>query len=380
MGLLRRLTGPSPGEMVAKTLLARETPEPIEGTTQSLWPSIADFWDETFSTTSQYISPAMADKVWVANRCIQLNSQQIASMPLRFTGAYEPLWVTNPDPAWYPNGIADAVFAMVRSIYGWGFAILYVTSRYASGMPQSFTVVDPNTVVITMERGRRAYKANEQNLDPRDVVQIDRNPGFGLHGTSAIRASAVQAWGLLAASELGRSVMTGGTPKAVLKSERKLTKAQAEALQSQWVARVSERGGAPPVLPPEISFETLSFSPKDLLLLDGLEFNVRALAAAFGVPASLLNMAVTGGLTYQNPAMLGEQWWRFELLPTADRIARSLTSQMLPRGAQVRFDASATFSPLDEEDEGVVSPAAQATPADQNGAVTPLRPTIGVMA
>ena len=31
----------------------------------------------------------------------------------------------------------------------------------------------------------------------------------------------------------------------------------------------------------------------------------------------MLNMALQGGLTYQNPAALGEQWWRFELRPTA---------------------------------------------------------------
>ena len=59
----------------------------------------------------------------------------------------------------------------------------------------------------------------------------------------------------------------------------------------------------------------------------------------------LLNMPVTGGLTYQNPAALGEMWWRFELRPTATRIANALSAQMLPRGQWITFDAADTFAP-----------------------------------
>ena len=114
----------------------------------------------------------------------------------------------------------------------------------------------------------------------------------------------------------------------------------------------------------------LSFNPSDLALLETQEWNARVLATAYGVPSVLLNMALQGGLTYQNPAALGEMWWRFELRPTATRIANALTAQMLPRGQWVSFDAADTFAPIvegSEEDdpqgvagrEGVAGAAAQ---------------------
>jgi phage portal protein BeeE len=103
-----------------------------------------------------------------------------------------------------------------------------------------------------------------------------------------LRAYAQQAWGLLAAGNQSMTVNTGGIPQAVLKSARKLTQEQAEALQAQWMTATTARAGAPPVLPPELEFETLSFNPNDLALLDTQEFNASD-RHRFGVPAMLLN-------------------------------------------------------------------------------------------
>ena len=186
--------------------------------------------------------------------------------------------------------------------------------------------------------------------------------------TSALRAYAQQAWGLLAAGNQSLTVNQGGTPKFYLASERNLTKDQAETLQEQWMTATANRNGAPPVLPPQITPTEMSFKPSDLALLDTQEFNARMIATAYGVPSVLLNMALQGGLTYQNPAALGEMWWRFELRTTATRIGNAFTAQMLPRGSWVSFDAADTFLPLDqmsEEDDEQLSQVAKASPAQQ---------------
>lgn len=352
-----------------------ERVEPLEGTNISLFNTIIPSWwaENGLSSTASWMpgNAALADRVWVANRCIQLNAQQIASMPLQWhgtAGTQEPAWVSAPDPNWYPNGIGDALHSIVAALYGWGFALLYVTDTYADMFPRTWTVLDSGAVQVKVEDGARVYKIGERELDPARVVQIDRNPGTGLTGTSALRAYAQVAWGLLAAGNQSMTVNQGGVPQAVLKSQRKLTAEQAQTLQEQWMTAVQRRNGAPPVLPPELDFTPLSFNPKDLSLLDSQEFNAKAIAAAFGVPAVMLNLGVEGSHVYQSPAALGEMWWRFELRPTATRIANALSAQMLPRGQFVTFDAADTFLPLDvmsEEDDPQLSQVAKASPAQQ---------------
>lgn len=353
----------------------RQLDVPFTGTEVTLWPQAAAFFNE-IQQAGAFFSPRLAERVWVANRCIQLNAQQIAAMQLKFFGSSdlvpEPAWVANPDPVWFPNGIGDAVFATVRNLYGWGYAILQVTSRYANGFPQGWTVLDSEQVVIEFKNGRRRYKVGETTLDPSDIVQIDRNPG-GLHGTSALRSYANQAWGVIYGGQLTQNTMSsGGVPQSVLKADTTLNETQARALQSQWVGG-DRPPGAPAILPKGLDFSVLSFSPKDLLLLDAQQFNARVVASAFGVPAFLLNLPMEGSLIYQNPQALGEFWWRFELRSTAKRIADAMTANLLPRGNAVLFESSDTFAPLTEQTNADDSSVIKASPAD-GASVTPLRP------
>jgi HK97 family phage portal protein len=362
-------------------IFRRDLDVPTEGTENTIWPLAAEWFNE-MQNLGSFFSPRLAERVWVANRCIQLNAQQIASMPLRFFsqapgGGTEPAWVANPDPNWFPNGIGDAVFAIVKNLYGWGYALLNVIDRYADGLPRGFTVLDSESISIEFKNGRRAYRVGETPLDATNIVQIDRNPG-GLHGTSALRSYASHAWAVISGGQFGQNIMSsGGVPASVLKSQRKLTEEQARALQTQWMSG-SRPAGAPAVLPPELDFETLSFSPKDLLLLDAQQFNARVVASAFGVPAFLLNLPMEGSLIYQNPQSLGEFWWRFELRCTAKRIADAMTANLLPRGNAVLFEASDTFSPLTEQTNLDDSAVIKASPADQKN-VAPLRPVQEVM-
>jgi hypothetical protein len=354
----------------ADTILRRE---PLEGTNISLFNTIIpSFFNEQGMSSDSSGMPgnaALAERVWVANRCIQLNAQQISTMPIEMNGTPEPAWVSNPDPHWYPNGVADALFAIVEQLYGYGFSCQYVTDFYADGFPRTWTVLDSANVQIKLVDGSRVYKFGEQPLDARRVIQIDRNPGSRIQGTSALKSYAQNAWGLLAAGNQSMVVNQGGIPKYYLKSERKVNKDQAEGIQTQWMAATSNRNGAPPVVPPELTPTEMSFDPSDLALLETQEFNARAIATAFGVPAMLLNMPVTGGLTYQNPAALGEMWWRFELRTLATRIANAWSAQLLPRGQWITFDAADTFMPLtemSEEDDPQASQTAKATPAQQS--------------
>ena len=207
-------------------------------------------------------------------------------------------------------------------------------------------MLDPAPISVESKNGKRAYRSGQTPLKAEDVVQITRDPRGGLRGTSAIASYSPYTNGMLAAADLGRVMMgSGGTPSAVLKSNRKLTQEQAEALQAQWMSATSLRRGAPAVLPPEIDFEKLAFSPADLMLLDVQTYDAQVIASAFGVPAAFINMPIEGGLNYTTPVLGLEQWWRTELRPTAFRISRALSSLMLPAGAYVEFDARDFLAP-----------------------------------
>jgi len=171
-----------------------------------------------------------------------------------------------------------------------------------------------------------------------------------VRGTSALSAYGSYLYGLLATAEMSRQ-MSGesGVPNTVLRPKKKLNADQAAALQAMWASRTSARRGAPAVLPPDIDYEQLSFSPADLMLLEVQQFDAQVIASAFGVPPYMVNLPLEGGLTYQSPEMLGEHWWRFELLPAATRLHRALSANMLPRGSWVEFDAKATLAPSFKE-------------------------------
>jgi HK97 family phage portal protein len=367
MGWLSRLRGPSPGEMVGQAL---EREFVVPGTEVSIQPQVDSFWSELRGTG--FFSPRLIERVWVAARCIQLNSQQIASMPLRFEGTFEPAWVSSPDPVYYPNGISDAIFSAVRSFYGWGDAFLYITSRYATGFPSNWTVLDPSVVVVELENGRRTYRVNETELRANDVVQVTRDPGGGLRGTSALRAYASQSWSQIGAGTTAQNIMGGGTvPPVTLMSKRKLTAENARAIQDQWVEARSRYGSGVPAILSSADFEkpeALNINPKDLALLDLAEYDARVLASAFGVPAFMINLPMTGSLVYQNPAELRELWWWSELHPTAKRMADAITANMLPRGNSISFEMAI---PGVTDQAPMVSESATVSASPT---VTPLRP------
>src|SRR5262245_12022220 len=204
---------------------------------------------------------SLVERIGSVDRCLQLNSQQVASMPLRYkctpsASPFQPRWVTDPDPAWYPNGIHDAVFSAVWSIYARGEAVLWVTSRYETGYPATFTVLDPRAVDVEQEGGQRQFASNGVDLNPNDVIQVQRNPNGALRGTGALEAYSASVASAYMAEAYAADVFqsTGATRVAlrVTSPHARPSQEQAQELQSDWVNAVRRRGGAPAVLPADI--------------------------------------------------------------------------------------------------------------------------------
>ena len=81
------------------------------------------------------------------------------------------------------------------------------------------------------------------------------------------------------------------------------------------------------------------------MLLDVQAFDAQVIAAMYGVPAQMVNLPLEGGLNYQTPVLMLEQWWRTELRTTAVRISSALNATMLPAGQYVEHDARDFLAP-----------------------------------
>lgn len=329
-------------EAALERVIVLNPPSPLEGTSMSLWHSVLPNFYGTLEDTPTMGNADLANRVWVANLCQHKNSKQIAGMPLRWhgsAGVLEPRWVSNPAPTQFPNGIADVMYAITDQVYGWGYALLYVTSEYESGYARTFDVIPSSACTPYFDsEGRKVYKVGDMQLDNSRVVQIDRNPTTAAHGTSALSAFAQRAYSLLAAGNQSLNVSQDHTPQGYLKSEQRLTSEQALAAQEQWHNPTNP--GYVRALGQGFDFVKTGINPSDMALLDTQKWDASVVAAAYGVPPILVNIALEGALVYQNPLLLMQAWWFTELETTAKQIVDAFTARLLPAGQWVHVDAS----------------------------------------
>lgn len=311
-----------------------------------LQPFISEFWSELRGFGLPH---RVAENVGAASRALQLTSQNVGALtPIVEGGSRRPMWIDDPDPGWF-NGFNEVLQAAVYQYYRFGDAFLYITSRYAdTDAAQAFTVLDSVTMDVKERNGNRTYRANGYPLIDRNVVQISRTPPVypAVRSKGALEAYWANMSSAVASDSFASGVFSGlGVPQAVLSVDRQLTNKKAEELQAEWMSSVARRYGAPAVLPRGVEFKQLAWSPKELMLLELRAFDVRAICAALGVPAMLLNVPIEGGLTYQNPTALFDFWWRSELRTTAHRFERAMSARLMPRRQSFRLDPGTLLLP-----------------------------------
>ena len=137
----------------------------------------------------------------------------------------------------------------------------------------------------------------------------------------------------------------GGVPWAVLKGQANINAQQAGEAQARWVAASARRDGAPAVLGNGWDLETLTLSPKDMALLEIREMAAREICAAFGVPAYLVNVEMTSGLTYANADSFRDQHWAATLRIIANLVSSSWSRWLLPRGTDIEVNPDRYVQP-----------------------------------
>lgn len=289
--------------------------------------------------------------------CTDLNSRQLGSFPVYGVKGDSPFqlpdWSLSPEPEHWESW-PQFVQAAVNSLMLRGEAITYATGRYAAtsgGQIARFTLLNPDFVNVELIDGRRVVSLGTQAIPAEDVMVVRYQSLAGrLRGITPLEWAAGP---LVTSSALERYAADvasrGGVPWAVLKNARQVSAQQARDAQAAWTAAAARRDGAPAVLGNDWELETLSLSPRDMALLELREFDERRIAAALGVPAYLVNIEMTSGLTYANASIIRDQHWAATLRTIANLLCSAWSRWLLPRGSRIEMNPDRYVQPGIEE-------------------------------
>ena len=322
------------------------------------WPGWVPSWEQPFYATGsgfggdRFLGGALLEsRVSTVFACTDLISRTLSTMDVRRYIAETPLeslpWMENPEPEIYAS-MVDAMKALVNSLLHRGNAIVAPTARYEDGSVARWVVLNPDYVSIEPgANGMPRYEVGgidipaDQLLHLRYQVWPGLVSGIGPLEACArnlISADAMERWG----TELA---LTNGIPVAVLSSEAKLTKEQADAVKRSWAQAAMSRGTLPAVLSGGLSYMPMNLKPSDIGLLDLRTFDEARIASCFGVPLWLVGLPVNDGLTYSTVEGTFDYLWRATLRPIAYGIARAMSIWALPIGEQLRFQSGQLTEP-----------------------------------
>jgi HK97 family phage portal protein len=300
----------------------------------------------------QFMGGAMlTGRISTVFACTDLVSRTLATMSLKVLANGAPIvpppWTENPEPLIYTS-IVEAMQAAVNSLLLRGEALIAPTARYPDDMVARWVVLNPDMVEIDAGAGGLlTYAIGGIDIPRSEILHVRYQTWPGeVRGVGPLEAcwrnlmgaDAMQSWGTALA-------VSNGIPTAVLQSEVKLTKIQADALKASWAEAAMSRGVLPAVLSGGLTYTPLNLKPREIGLLDLRMFDEQRIASCFGVPLWLVGLPVNDGLTYSTVEDTFDYFWRATLRPIAYNLACAFSGWALPRGEYLRFASEQITEP-----------------------------------
>ena len=120
-----------------------------------------------------------------------------------------------------------------------------------------------------------------------------------------------------------------GRPDFVVNYKGKIDSQEINKLEKMWNSTFGGTGkaGKIKVMDEDYNLQTLGFAPKDMEYLSGRVWSLKDIAAAFGIPYSILDTSDTKKATSE----LANYWYsKNAILPRITRLAEKLTEKLLP--------------------------------------------------
>jgi HK97 family phage portal protein len=278
-----------------------------------------------------------------AQRCVQMISDQIGTLPLYSTRAGERI-ATPPLLAEPEMGRTRSEFmaAATVSLLINGNMYALIAGRDGLGFPIKILLLDPEAVSVRLVDGRLVYKAGQTVIDQSELLHIR---GFTLPGAFVgvgplgyNRQAIAQA---LAGDQYAAGMFTEASlPDGVLHSENEVTSDQAAQLKQAFIAGNGGRQRGPAVLSGGVKYQPLEFSSVDQELLDSRRFSQLQVCSLFGVPPHLVGVPSSDSNTYSSVTQDTAAFVKFTLRPWLTRLEEGF-STLLPQGDRARFNLDA---------------------------------------
>jgi HK97 family phage portal protein len=289
-------------------------------------------------------------------RALAIYADEIGTLPVqRLRGDYEQL----PEPPFVARpagdvvGWTDEVGQILWSLVLRGNAYLLVTGYDWTGYPESFYVLNPDTVTVepapaggwqyrwTTGSGGEMVLANPSPLELLHV-RWQRPPGapvgLGILDVNAGPGSALAA--AYAAQSYATDSLSNPVPPAVLTHPLRLNKDQAAALQTQWATSTGRGRSVPAVLSGGVTYQPLTVTPRDVQLIESQRWSATSIAVMFGLPPYMLGGSTGDSLTYSTVEGEMTRLWVQTLQPMCIRLQRAFNA-WLPSGQRLRFNPDA---------------------------------------
>jgi HK97 family phage portal protein len=280
-------------------------------------------------------------------RCRNLIAGVISSIDLKLynkkTGKEleSPLWLEQPDIR-QPRSVTIAY--TVDSLLFYGVAYWRVTSLYADdGRPSGFEWVANTRVSVKTNQDGTSIESYSVNgvLTPMSGIGSLVTFQSLLPGVLETGARTIQS----AIDVQKAAAVAAATPMAtgfIKNSGADLPEAQVSGILAAWKAARASRSTA--YLTSTLDYQSVGFSPKDMLYTEASQYLATEIARLMNVPAYYISADMNNSMTYQNILDGRKEFVAYSLQPFISAIENRLSMDDITRhGNVVRFAIDETF-------------------------------------
>lgn len=319
-------------EVEKSTVQARSLP--------SFFPSPWAGWPAEWSTPNWDFGSRFNELVDVAWRCLDINASVLSCMPVYRTSGgriVEPsTWMLNPDPRIYSSWHEFA-----KQLF-WDFqlgeAFIMLVDSFSNDYPMHFRIVPPWAFHVEVKDGARRYHLGDSTGPDvtSEILHIRyKSTTDGARGVGPLSAAGGR---MLTAGILAKYVRevaaTGGIVTRTIETDKSLDDAEAQDLQTQYLASLVQTPTAPPVFDSGTKLVDHEFvSPKEMAMVEIAQWNEGKIASLLGVPPFIVGLPSGGdSMTYANVSQLFDFHDRSYLRTAASHVMGAVSWWALPRG------------------------------------------------